>query len=208
MPEFKTILREFAQDIKRNFSSRIAAQPEDQLKPGVQLVLKAAARQIETRTEVRADVEGRPDIGVASNRLLCGFVELKAPGKGARPQRFTGADKRQWEKFKALPNLIYTDGPYAVAHLRLTQLICGQFSEDTIPFAIRPTKRAASAPVSNGGKRRQQTCRNLSPFATAHLPPFAAFSRRLLSHGRLTPWLNQGFLSTHRPRSGQRVERC
>jgi len=110
MPEFKTILREFAQDIKRNFSSRIAAQPEDQLKPGVQLVLKAAARQIETRTEVRADVEGRPDIGLNSNRLLCGFVELKAPGKGARPQKFTGADKRQWEKFKALPNLIYTDG--------------------------------------------------------------------------------------------------
>jgi hypothetical protein len=110
MPDFKNVLQEFAQDIKRNFSSRIAAQPEDQLKPGVQLVLKAAAPKIETRTEVRADVEGRPDIGVASNSLLCGFVELKAPGKGARPQRFAGADKRQWEKFKALPNLIYTDG--------------------------------------------------------------------------------------------------
>jgi hypothetical protein len=73
--------------------------------------LEAAAPQIETQTEVPvADVEGRPDIGVASNHLLCGFVELKAPGKGARPQKFTGADKRQWEKFKALPNLIYTDG--------------------------------------------------------------------------------------------------
>lgn len=111
MPEFKNVLREFAQDIKRNFRSGIAAQPEDQLKPGVQAVLKAAARQIQTRTEAHAaDVDGRPDIGVASNRLLCGFVELKAPGKGARPQRFTGADKKQWEKFKALPNLIYTDG--------------------------------------------------------------------------------------------------
>jgi Type ISP C-terminal specificity domain/N-6 DNA Methylase len=110
-PQFLSALREFAQDIKRNFRSRIAAQPEDQLKPGVQRVLQAAARQIETRTEAHsADVEGRPDIGVASNRLLCGFVELKAPGKGARPQRFTGADKKQWEKFKAHPNLIYTDG--------------------------------------------------------------------------------------------------
>lgn len=109
--QFVGVLREFAQDIKQNFRSRIAAQPEDQLKPGVQRILQAAARRIETRTEAHAaDVEGRPDIGVASNRLLCGFVELKAPGKGARPQRFTGADKRQWEKFKALPNLIYTDG--------------------------------------------------------------------------------------------------
>ena len=70
--------------------------------------------------------------------------------------------------------------------------------EVTIPLTIRPTKRAASAPVSNCDKRRQRTCRNLSPFATAHLPPFAAFSRRLLSHGRLTPWLNQGFC----PRNG------
>jgi hypothetical protein len=42
--------------------------------------------------------------------LLCGYVELKAPRKGARPQKFTGADKKQWEKFKAHPNLIYTDG--------------------------------------------------------------------------------------------------
>ena len=111
MPEFKNVLREFAQDIKRNFRSRIPAQPEDQLKPGVQKILQAAARKIETRTEAHsADVEGRPDIGVASNGLLCGYVELKAPGKGARPQKFTGADKKQWEKFKAHPNLIYTDG--------------------------------------------------------------------------------------------------
>jgi len=80
--------------------------------------------------------------------------------------------------------------------------------EDTIPLTNWPTKRPASAPVSNCDKRRQRTCRNLSPFATANLPLFAAFSRRLLSHGRLTPWLNQGFLSTHRPRTGQRVERC
>jgi hypothetical protein len=87
-------------------------------------------------------------------------------------------------------------------------LICGQFSEDTIPLTTRPTKRAASAPVSNCGEMRQRTCRNLSPFATVNLPPFAAFSRRLLSHGRLTPCLNQGFLSTQRPRFGRGVERC
>ena len=44
-------------------------------------------------------------------------------------------------------------------------LICGQFSEDTIPLTIRPTKSAASAPVSNCGKRRQRICRHLSPSA-------------------------------------------
>ena len=63
------------------------------------------------RTEVRADdVHGRPDLGVTVKRLLAGHVELKRPGLGARPERFTGANRAQWGRFKALPNLIYTDG--------------------------------------------------------------------------------------------------
>jgi hypothetical protein len=37
-------------------------------------------------------------------------MELKAPGKGADPCKFKGDDKNQWEGFKNLPNLIYTDG--------------------------------------------------------------------------------------------------
>jgi hypothetical protein len=62
--------------------------------------------------------------------------------------------------------------------------------------------------ATKGGNELVAICRNLSPFAAAHLPPFAAISRRLLSHGRLTPWLNQGFLTTQRPRFGRGVERC
>lgn len=111
MKPFHRALRKFADALRRNFGVHIPANPEDQLKPGVQQLLQAAAPGIETRTEARADdLEARPDIGVASRHLLCGFVELKAPGKGARPQRFTGADRKQWEKFQALPNLLYTDG--------------------------------------------------------------------------------------------------
>ena len=63
------------------------------------------------RTEVQADdVDGRPDIGVTNNNLLTGHVELKSPGTGARPEHFKGHNKEQWQRFKALPNLIYTDG--------------------------------------------------------------------------------------------------
>lgn len=36
---------------------------------------------------------------------------MKAPGKGFDPRRFTDDhDKKQWQKLKTLPNLIYTDG--------------------------------------------------------------------------------------------------
>lgn len=53
----------------------------------------------------------RPDFSVTVNEVLVGFVELKAPGKGADPRKFKDKhDKGQWEKLKQLPNLIYTDG--------------------------------------------------------------------------------------------------
>ena len=53
----------------------------------------------------------RPDYAVTVRNALVGFIEVKAPGKGANPQRFSDEhDKKQWGKLKSLPNLIYTDG--------------------------------------------------------------------------------------------------
>ena len=114
-PILLTVARSFAARVKVNFDTPVRAQPEDQLKaPVVELIEGCGAlfaRNVETRTEAQVQGLGaRPDIGVAIDRLLSGFVELKAPGKGARPERFTGADREQWLKFQRLPNLIYTDG--------------------------------------------------------------------------------------------------
>jgi hypothetical protein len=44
------------------------------------------------------------------NGALCGFIELKAPGKGADPTVYTGRDRKQWHRLSPLPNLLYTDG--------------------------------------------------------------------------------------------------
>ena len=53
----------------------------------------------------------RPDYAVTNRNGLIGFIEIKAPGKGADPRKFTDDhDKRQWRKLKCLPNLLYTDG--------------------------------------------------------------------------------------------------
>jgi N-6 DNA Methylase len=58
-----------------------------------------------------SDLKTRPDFAVTVRNALVGFIEVKAPGKGADPRRFTDPhDKDQWEKLKSLPNLIYTDG--------------------------------------------------------------------------------------------------
>jgi hypothetical protein len=112
---FEEALKQFAVNLTANFASSIPAQPEDQLKPAIAALLTATGAafgwHVASRTEAQVTgLGGRPDVGVEVGRLLTGYIELKAPGKGARPQTFRGDDQKQWEKFKTLPNLIYTDG--------------------------------------------------------------------------------------------------
>jgi hypothetical protein len=58
-----------------------------------------------------ADLKTRPDFAVTVGNALIGFIEVKAPGKGADPRQFDDPhDKEQWNKLKSLPNLVYTDG--------------------------------------------------------------------------------------------------
>ena len=53
----------------------------------------------------------RPDYAVSVSNALVGFIEVKAPGKGCDPRKFSDPhDKAQWGKLKSLPNLVYTDG--------------------------------------------------------------------------------------------------
>ena len=100
--------------MKGSSPSLIPAHPEDQLKGPVQAFLSEAGSlyslEVITKTESPVEGVGRPDIGVAVGGLLTGHIELKAPEKSIRPSSFKGADKKQWEKFKALPNLVYTNG--------------------------------------------------------------------------------------------------
>lgn len=112
---FVEAVRRYADDIAQKFRLVLDAQPEDTLKAPVGDLLRAfgaeSAKDINWRTEVRPDdVGGRPDLGITIDSLLCGHIELKAPEITARAERLTGANKRQWERFRDLPNLIYTNG--------------------------------------------------------------------------------------------------
>ena len=56
-------------------------------------------------------LQTRPDYAVSVHNALVGFIEVKAPGKGCDPRKFSDPhDKAQWAKLKSLPNLVYTDG--------------------------------------------------------------------------------------------------
>lgn len=112
---FELAFKKYSTDITAKFSLHTSFNPEDQLKAPVAGLLKDIGAllhlAVETVTEAQvASLSGRPDIGLTVKSLIVGYVELKAPGKGAAPSRLKGADKVQWDKFQNLPNLLYTDG--------------------------------------------------------------------------------------------------
>jgi hypothetical protein len=93
--------------------------PEDQLRAPLESLIRELAGLTGLPTGVvvlvgessLADLKTRPDYAVTLNGALVGFIEVKAPGKGADPRRFADRhDQEQWEKLRTLPNLIYTDG--------------------------------------------------------------------------------------------------
>jgi hypothetical protein len=104
----------FANAVHERFASVLAGQPEDQLKTPVENLVRSLGNQfghnVQVATEATAAEVGRPDMAVAVDRALVGHIELKRPGTGADPSRFTGHNAQQWRKFQELPNLIYTDG--------------------------------------------------------------------------------------------------
>ncbi len=97
----------------------IAGAPEDQLRGPLEALVRDLAA-IEGMAPNAVDLVGettlselktRPDFAVTIGKARVGFIEVKAPGKGADPRQFNDPhDKEQWDKLKSLPNLIYTDG--------------------------------------------------------------------------------------------------
>lgn len=109
-------LQQFAASVTANFKAFAAGEPEAQLTNPTEAFLSATGKALaykhfvakrESQLQGRL---GRPDYAVLVNKLLVGYIELKGPGKGANPNNFKGHDRKQWNRFKAVPNLIYTDG--------------------------------------------------------------------------------------------------
>jgi hypothetical protein len=119
MPELSLVISRFGADAKAKLANPgVTGEPEDQLRaPLERLFVDLAELCGFKRDSVVAvgesslsSLKTRPDYAVTLRNVLVGFVEVKAPGKGADPRRYKGHDKEQWEKLQSLPNLLYTDG--------------------------------------------------------------------------------------------------
>jgi hypothetical protein len=108
-------LQTFAASVTAKMSQLTAGEPEDQLRGPFENFMAGAASALGwnvvcTGETPLPDRLGRPDYAAHLNRLLAGYVELKAPGVGANTKRFKGHNSDQWKRFQAIPNLLYCDG--------------------------------------------------------------------------------------------------
>ena len=114
------VVSQFGKDAKAKLANPSASgAPEDQLRSPFEALLVQMAKLVlgDLRVVVPvgetllADLHTRPDYSVTIDGVLIGFVELKAPGKGANPNKMKGVhDRAQWARLQSLPNIIYTDG--------------------------------------------------------------------------------------------------
>lgn len=115
-----TAISKFAGEATKKLSAIGAkGEPEDQIRAPIEALIYDLAdlcgigrkNVVPVGESSIADLKTRPDFAVQRHGALVGFIEVKAPGKGADPRKFKDKhDKEQWAKLKALPNLVYSDG--------------------------------------------------------------------------------------------------
>ncbi len=118
MPERTTIpqaLQTFAEAVQVKMGQVSSGEPEDQLRGPFENFMADVARAFHWNLVCTGETPlpgrlGRPDYAVHLDKLLAGYVELKAPGVGANPKSFRGHNRDQWKRFQSIPNLLYSDG--------------------------------------------------------------------------------------------------
>jgi hypothetical protein len=119
-PTLRSAISAFGAATKAKLSNVAATgEPEDQLRAPLERLIADLAeicgfpRSVITTIgeSSLSELKTRPDYAVTVHNALVGFIEVKAPGKGADPRKFKdNHDRNQWLKLQSLPNLIYTDG--------------------------------------------------------------------------------------------------
>lgn len=163
------------QEFQREVRSRLqyeSAEPEEQLRQPFDRFMEAVGnalgfKQVQCIAPRRLpDQLGKPDFAVYRDGLLVGYVELKAPGTGANAKAFTGHNKEQFDRFRALPNLLYTDG-FAWALYRSGELITllSHDAPDQLEILLRDflTWQPIIPPTSKGTVDMQRFAKQLGP---------------------------------------------
>ncbi len=173
----ETAISTFGESVRKKLTSVGATgEPEEQLRTPLDILIREivellglprASVDVIGETKI-SELKTRPDFAVLRAKLLVGFIEVKAPGKGADPRRFKDPhDKAQWDKLKSLPNLIYTDGnAFSLWHDgELVALIQCEGEIESAAKALRPPRRSSNSSTtsSSGNPSRQAPPNNWPP---------------------------------------------
>ncbi len=87
-------LRDFAEAVRVKTAAFAGDEPEDQLRNPFENFMASVGRALGWDVICKGetllpDRLGKPDFAISLNKLLVGYAELKAPGLGADPKRFT-----------------------------------------------------------------------------------------------------------------------
>ncbi len=108
-------LQTFASAVTAKMTQLVAGEPEDQVRGPFENFMSIVAAALRCNVVCTGETPlpdrlGRPDYAIHVNKLLAGYVELKAPGVGVTATRFKGHNRDQFKRFSSLPNILYTDG--------------------------------------------------------------------------------------------------
>ncbi len=113
--KFHQLLKQFAKKIREKYMDLAKGEPEEQIRSPFETLFTNIGHLLSLKIVLKGESQlpdrlGKPDYAVSINNILCGYVELKEPGKGSNPNRYKGHDKEQWQRFRSLPNVLYCDG--------------------------------------------------------------------------------------------------
>jgi hypothetical protein len=106
----------YLDDVESRLRIRTTEGPEAQLAGPMRTLIRALAvargrPDVDLLDQAHEPGIGRPDFSAKDGSILIGHLETKPLGKGSDPKRFKEPhDRDQWNRFRRLPNLIYTDG--------------------------------------------------------------------------------------------------
>ncbi|MBR8741463.1 type ISP restriction/modification enzyme [Nocardiopsis sp. MG754419] len=107
-------IAEYGQECANKLQDGVG-QPEAAIRGPVEglLIKVGLSAELEVVVHDEASMKGqgaRPDFAVRVGGAITGHVELKKPKQNLDPTKFKGHNKKQWERLKDLPNLLYTNG--------------------------------------------------------------------------------------------------
>jgi hypothetical protein len=115
VPPERAAVEAYIHDVEQRLHARTTEGPEAILGAALRDLVRTLAGirgtpAIDLLDQANTPGIGIPDFAAKDGPLLLGHIETKQLGVGVYTDRYTGHNRTQWENFRRLPNILYSDG--------------------------------------------------------------------------------------------------